>query len=131
MPNHTTYTDDLAEFVIDGLWQGKTMPQLEKENPTINRRTVTRWRKAHPEFDKEYQDAMTGGAWALVESTREIVDNLGEPADSRKLRAWQRFVEAKRKAPNELSEKVRNEITGPNGGPLQYQRVEIVAVEPE
>lgn len=114
MPNHTTYTDELAEFVIDGLWQGKTMPQLEEENPVINRRTVSRWRKARPEFDAEYQAAMTGGAWALVDEIIPILDAIEADKDaaSRKARAWGRLEVAKRKAPGELGDRQSIEHSG-------------------
>lgn len=107
MGNPSTYTPDLAEFVINRLWEGRTIPEIERENPIIKRRTLADWRAAHPEFAKQYKAAMEGGAYAAVDETREIVDNLQEPADSRKLRAWQRFEEAKRKAPHIFGDKVQ------------------------
>lgn len=112
----STYSDERAGIVLDALWEGKTITQLEALYPWAKRRTLSDWRKSHPDFDALYKDAMVGGAYAIVDETREIVDNLQEPADSRKLRAWQRFEEAKRKAPNELGD--RKILAGDPGAPL-------------
>lgn len=114
----TTYSDELAEIVIEWLWSGKTMTQLEREDPRIKRRTVSDWRRDNPEFGARYEEAMIGGAYALVDETRDIVDTLGEPADSRKLRAWQRFEEAKRKAPKVFGDKVDVNHGGQPGNPV-------------
>lgn len=114
----TTYSDELAELVIEWLWSGKTMTQLEREDPRIKRRTVSDWRRDNPEFGARYEEAMIGGAYAVVDETREIVDNLNEPADSRKLRAWQRFEEAKRKAPKVFGDKVDVNHGGQPGNPV-------------
>jgi hypothetical protein len=116
MPNPTTYTDDLAEFIIDKLWEGKTINQIELLNPIIKRRTIADWRKSHPDFDVQYKEAMVGGAYAIVDETRDIVDNMNEPVDSRKVRTWQRLEEAKRKAPNELGD--RKILAGDPTAPL-------------
>lgn len=108
MGNPTTYTDELAEMVIDWLWQGKTITQLERHDERIRRRTVNDWCRDHPEFGGRYKEAMVGGAFACVDETRDIVDNLEEPCDSRKLRAWQRLEEAKRKAPHLLGDRIQH-----------------------
>ena len=102
----TTYSEELAELIIDALWSGKTMTQIERDDPRIRRRTVSDWKTNNPEFGKRYAEAMIGGAYAIVDETRDIVDNTAEPADSRKLRAWQRFEEAKRKAPQVFGDRV-------------------------
>jgi len=112
----TTYSDELAELIIDTLWSGKTMAQLERDDPRIRRRTVCDWKRDNPEFGRRYAEAMVGGAYALVDETRDIVDNTSEPADSRKLRAWQRFEEAKRKAPQIFGDRVT--LAGDKDAPL-------------
>lgn len=126
----TTYNEELAELIIDTLWSGKTMAQLERDDPRIRRRTVSDWRRDNPEFGERYAEAMIGGAHALVDETRDIVDNTSEPADSRKLRAWQRFEEAKRKAPQVFGDKLALGGAGDLPAINTVTRIERVIVDP-
>lgn len=126
----TTYSEELAELIIDTLWSGKTMAQLERDDPRIRRRTVSDWKRGNPEFGQRYAEAMIGGAYALVDETRDIVDNTGEPADSRKLRAWQRFEEAKRKAPQVFGDKLALGGAGDLPAINTVTRIERVIVDP-
>lgn len=126
----TTYSEELAELIIDTLWSGKTMAQLERDDPRIRRRTVNDWKRDNPEFGQRYAEAMIGGAYALVDETRDIVDNTREPADSRKLRAWQRFEEAKRKAPQVFGDKLALGGAGDLPAINTVTRIERVIIDP-
>lgn len=126
----TTYSEELAELIIDTLWSGRTMAQLERDDPRIRRRTVSDWKRDNPEFGERYAEAMIGGAYALIDETRDIVDNTSEPADSRKLRAWQRFEEAKRKAPQMFGDKLALGGAGDLPAINTVTRIERVIVDP-
>lgn len=116
MGNPTTYTETLAEALLNGLWEGKTLPEIQQEHPELKRRTISDWCEDHPQFGVEYRMAMVGGAHHLIDETTTIVDNLKEPSDSRKVRAWQRFELAKRKAPHVLGDRVT--LAGDKEAPL-------------
>lgn len=117
MANPTTYTDELAEMALEHFWGGGTWPQLTAKEPLLKKRTFQDWCRARPALAESYKAAMEGGAGVLIDETRTIVDNLQEPADSRKLRAWQRFEEAKRKAPRLYGD--RQVLAGDPEAPLQ------------
>lgn len=126
----TTYNEELAELIIDALWSGKTITQLERADPRIRRRTVSDWKRDNPKFGERYAEAMIGGAYAIVDETRDIVDNTSEPSDSRKLRAWQRFEEAKRKAPQVFGDKLALGGAGDLPAINTVTRIERVIVDP-
>lgn len=126
MSNPTTYTEELAEAILDGLWEGKTIPQIAKEvgDPRIKRRSIARWRENNPEFDKLYRAAMDGGAEALLDAGLEIVDDRdGDPdSSSRRIRADYREKLAKRKAPHLYSDRVT--LAGDRDNPLHGMSAE-------
>jgi transposase-like protein len=115
MPNHTAYTDEIAEQIIDRLWDGVPLTEICRDLE-LKPRTVRDWTQTHPEFGAQYKDAMVGGAHALVDETKEIVDNTDEKPESRKVRAWQRFEMAKRKAPHVFGDRVT--LAGDRDNPL-------------
>lgn len=118
MGKPTTYSPELAEFILEGLWEGKTITQLARENSAIKRRTVSDWRKNHPGFDQQYREAMTGGAEALLDESLDVVDDrVSDPdASSRRARAWARHEVAKRKAPQLYGDRVT--LSGDPEAPL-------------
>lgn len=106
MARPSEYTAELAEQIVDRLWEGETLTAICADLG-LKRRTVSDWRKNHPDFGEQYDAAMVGGAYALIDQTTEIVDNLAEKPESRKVRAWQRFELAKRKAPKVLGDRMQ------------------------
>lgn len=102
----SAYTEDLGNAIIDRLWEGETLVAICRDLG-LKPRTVRDWTDRHEEFGKAYEAAMVGGAHALVDETKEIVDNLEEKPESRKVRAWQRFEMAKRKAPKVFGDRVQ------------------------
>lgn len=115
MAKPSLYTDEIAEDIIRRLWDGEALTAICRDEGMPAPRTVRDWTAAHPEFGEAYKAAMEGGAYALIEETTEIVDNLEERPESRKVRAWQRFELAKRKAPHAFGDKVALQHSGAVG----------------
>jgi hypothetical protein len=93
--------------------------------------TVFRWKAEQPEFATMYEAAKLEQLYCGVEECNEIADKAKKtPAGiaHAKLRIDTRLKVAQRLKPKELGEKVTNELTGPNGGPVQFQRIERVVV---
>lgn len=118
MAKPTTYTEELAEKIIDALWEGKTLTDLHREDERIRRRTVSDWRKSHPGFDERYREAMLGGCEALLDDGLVIVDDrINDPdAASRRIRADYREKLVKRKAPHLYGDRVT--LAGDRDAPL-------------
>lgn len=118
MSRPTTYTDEIADEIVDGLWEGKTLTQLQREGLSINRRTISDWRKSHSDFDERYRTAMAGGAEALLDEGLDIVDDRNSDPDaaSRRVRSEYREKLAKRKAPHLYSDRLT--LSGDPDAPL-------------
>lgn len=121
----TTFTDELADFIINGLWEGKTLPELCAERPQLKPRTISDWRKAHPEFRADYDAAMEGGAGQLIDECLPILDDTEEDAQSRRIRVWGRLEIAARKAPLRYGTKID---LNHRGTVKTINRVELVAL---
>lgn len=111
MARPTAYTDELAEQIIDRLWEGETLTAICRDIG-VKPRTVRDWTKHHEDFGIAYDEAMVGGAHALIDSTVEISDGLEEDPASRKVRIYAREQYAKRKAPKVFGDKVALEHGG-------------------
>lgn len=116
MGNPTTYTDELAAFVLQRLADGDTIPQICRANPKLKKETIRDWRKARPEFAKAYDEAMLDGCHAQLDDTLEIADNVDEDPGSRKVRIWARHELIKRKRPDVFSD--RQVLAGDPEAPL-------------
>lgn len=93
--------------------------------------TIFRWRAEQPEFAKMYEAAKVEQLYAGIDECTEIADaaeQTSEGIQKAKLRIETRLKVAQRLKPKELGEKVTNELTGPDGGPVQLQRIERVVV---
>ena len=81
----------------------------------IGRRTVYDWREADPEF---------AAAWD--EAEEEAIDALELAARERAIDGSDRMMEILLKAhrPEKYVERMRTELSGPNGGPVPIQAIE-------
>lgn len=86
----------------------------------VGRRTVYEWRDSDPEF---------AAAWADAEE--EAVDKLEQVARERALDSSDRMLEILLKAhrPEKYVDRVRSEVTGKDGGPVEYRNLSDEEVE--
>lgn len=124
-----SFTQEKADDICRRLAAGEMMTVIVKTEGMPAMRTVSDWRKAHPEFKEAYDEAMLAGCYVLLEQTIPIVDDITEDAQSRRVRAWGRHEYIKRRRPDMFSEKTTTELTGAGGEPL-FKELYIVAVEP-
>lgn len=85
--------------------------------------TVFRWKAEHPEFATMYEAAKVEQLYCGIEECTEIADKAkktNEDIAHAKLRIDTRIKVAQRLKPKEFGEKVTNELTGPNGGPIEF-----------
>lgn len=113
-------------------------------------RTVYDWMAADKEFSDRMEVARQIGADVIAEETLEIADDArndwmerhdpdgddtgwklnGEHVQRSKLRIDTRLKLLAKWHPKKYGEKVTAEHTGPGGGPVQYERIERVIVDP-
>lgn len=105
----------------------------------IGRRTAYEWRTADPVFAAAWDEAeqmaadrLEREAWRRgVEGVDKPVVYKGEITDTFKEYS-DRMLELLLKAhrPERFREKVSTELSGPDGGPVQFQQIELVPVAP-
>lgn len=108
--------------------------------------TVFLWLRTHSEFSEQYAKAKAEAADALVEEILDISDDgsndwmasndpenagyrtNGEAIQRSRLRVDTRKWIASKLKPKKYGDRVTQEVTGPNGGPLEHRvtRIELV-----
>lgn len=139
------YSDELAATICERLTNGATLRQLCTAEGMPDRSTVYRWLEAHEDFRDRYARAceLRADAWAdeLIEIADEAArdtkrnDRGEESADAEwisrsKLRVDARKWLMARAAPKKYGDKVLNEHTGADGGPV-VTAIEFTIVDPK
>lgn len=118
-------------------------------------RTIMNWLGYRPEFVQQYARARDAQADALVDESLDIADDgsndwmerrseaekgagvntgwvlNGEHVQRSKLRVEQRRWAASRLAPKRYGDKVMQEHSGPDGGPMQITGIQVTIVDPK
>lgn len=132
--SESTYTPELgAAFCAAMASTTDSIATICEREGMPSKATVFRWRAAIPEFAKMYEAAKLEQLYAGIEECTEIADlaiPTSEGIQHAKLRIDTRLKVAQRLKPKELGEKVTNEITGADGGPVQIEKIERVIVRP-
>ena len=127
----TTFTAEMGDRICAWIAEGKTLYSFCLQEGTPNIATVSDWRRTQPVFDKNYARARDDGWDVFAEKLIErSIDVRPEYAQSRRLEIdagkWYLSKVAHRRYGDRLD--VKQEITGPGGGPLQ---LEAVLLKPE
>lgn len=121
------YTPELAERVLAELRKhGSTLRAAAAVG--IDRSTITSWCELFPEFEPQYARAKADGIDAMVEDTIEIADEPppltafgsvdGGAVQHAKVRIETRRWYAERLAARKYGVLIKQEIGGPEGGPI-------------
>lgn len=71
----SSYTQDLADLICEGLASGMSMRTVCKEETLPSMQTVFSWLRKYPEFLEQYTRAKAESADALVEEMIDICDD--------------------------------------------------------
>lgn len=118
MANHLKFSQELWDRMLAHLRAGKMMTTFYAAEG-LGKSTVRDWRRESPELTTEYKDAKLEGSFAILEEVLAIADTKADDPACRKVRIYARFEYLKRRDPERFSEKVRTELTGRNGGPVE------------
>jgi transposase len=110
---------------------GKSLRQASKDEG-VSEATILRWidRDETGELEKRYARARDG---LLTHHTRELLEiaDAAEDAAKAKLQVDTRKWIMSKLMPQKFGDKVRNEVSGPDGSPVQtVTRIERVIVDP-
>lgn len=141
------FSQDLADVICEQLVEGHSLRAIcrREDMPAIS--SVFKWMREHPKFSEQY-------ALAKQEQVDTLADEIIEIADERelervevdgvlmaikydavavnrnRLRVDARKWAASKLKPKKYGEKVSQEISGPDGGPVQVDRIERRIVRP-
>ena len=131
MARPTDYTPELAAEICSKLADGLSLKAICLGDDMPDKATVYRWIAKHDEFRDLYAHAREDQADTLADEIVDIADNC-ERDDANKARLQvdaRKWVAAKLK-PKRYGDKVTNEHTGPDGGPVKYERIERHIIDP-
>lgn len=146
------YSEKIADEICDRLANGESLRSICKSEHMPHVGTVCRW-LAKPEnagFREQYTRAREVQADILADETLDIADDAsndwmkragkdgepgwvfnGEAARRSQIRIDARKWYAGKLAPKKYGDRQQIEHSGPDGGPVQVQRIERVVVDPK
>lgn len=137
----STFAQDIADAICERLMDGESLRTICKSDDMPAASTVFRWLTLHKPFSEQYARAREIQADLLFDDVLDIADDgtndwmqranadgtlgdvvlNGEHVQRSKLRVDARKWMAGKLAPKKYGERVVNEHTGPNGGPIQTE----------
>ncbi len=146
MGRPTDYTPELADKICEGIANAISLVKICSADDMPNPRTVYRWRREHEEFCQNYASAREDQADFFAEEIIDISDNHAsspliidgvpmvvkgeivmrvDPAavSHAKLMVDTRKWLASKFKPNNYADKLKQELSGPEGAPIQTDSV--------
>lgn len=114
----TIYSDELAKEICMSIAKGKSVRHICKPEDMPAMSTIFLWLLDNDEFSEQYARAKTIQAMVMEEDIIEIVDGDGD-VQRDKLRAETRKWLMTKLAAKKYGEKIQQEITGKDGGPIK------------
>jgi hypothetical protein len=131
----TLYTPDLADRICEWLSNGKSLRSFCLQEGTPKATTVVRWTREDAEFAVRYARARDEGFDRLAELTRDVANDTSiAPEDVQRAKLgfdanrWYLSKVAHRRYGDRLD--VRQEISGPGGGPIAVDVLTQVLLAP-
>jgi hypothetical protein len=118
----SSYSEEIAENIIGGLMDGRSLVQICEDEGMPNRRTVLRWMENDGDFAARCARAREMQADLMDDKIASLIDNVtpeSAPADRVKLAALQ--WRASKLAPKKYGDKIDHTHAGPDGGPVQHR----------
>jgi len=116
------WTPELIETICDRIISGDSVHQICKDKGMPSEPSFYRKMMSEPEFERTIARAREVAQEAEVEYMREIADSATpEDHNVKKLQIWTRMWIAAKKAPKKYGDRIAQEITGADGGPVQME----------
>ena len=130
----STYSESIADAICERLAEGESLRAICSDDAMPCKAAVFRWLSEWPEFADQYARAREEQAETLADELVAIADGHGGE-DSAVLTARDRLRVDARKwvasklKPKKYGDRIQQELSGPNGGPIPTT-IQIVGVEP-
>ena len=134
------YTQELADQICEQLADGLSLRSVCLAEDMPDKSTVFRWLRTHDEFRDQYERAKAESADALIDEMLDIADDgsndwmkrsgkdeedywvvNGEHVQRSRLRLDARKWIASKLKPKKYGDKTTTEVTGADGGPIEYR----------
>lgn len=144
----STFTQEIADEICARLSKGEPLAHICRDEHMPAVRTVSDWKVASEQFSADFTRARDEGFDHLAAECLRIADTPAEGVETtvkangdeetrkgdmlghRKLQIETRLKLLAKWDPKRYGEKVQNEHTGAEGGPVQIERIERVVIRP-
>lgn len=141
----SSYSQEVADEICEQIANGKSIRQICLADNMPAMSTVFKWLRDIDGFSEQYAHAREAQAELLAVEIIEIADDgrndtyMDEEGNVRtnqdviarsRLRVDARKWIASKLKPKVYGDKVTNEVTGQDGGPVQFEKIERVIVRP-
>lgn len=128
----SVYDPEIAQTILERLSDGETLRAICRTDGMPPESTVRKWALQDREgFGAQYTHAREIGFASMAEQVVEIADSSGlDPADKRIRFDARRWLLSKA-LPKVYGDKISQEISGPDGGAVKIERIELVACIPD
>lgn len=124
----SVFTQALFDKICELIADGKSVHGICELKGMPDRTTFHRWCKRKPELQAQYDAAYLEGERAILDDMRYIGDTAKDAAIAR-VQIDQRKWELKIRNRKVYGDHITEEVTGPNGGPLQVIRLRMAPVD--
>ena len=128
------FTQGLADAVCESLAQGNSLRKTCRKKELPSRYTVMNWLvdSNKKEFFNQYAQARKIGSDVIFDELIELADKCKDPilAQLLKIRIDTRKWCLARQQPRKYGDKIQQEITGKDGGPIDHN-IKVTYVEPK
>ncbi|MEQ4710671.1 ubiquitin carboxyl-hydrolase [Providencia alcalifaciens] len=123
MGRPSDYLPEVADDICTLIADGESLRSVCKKKGMPNMTKIMRWLRENADFREQYAKAMESRADAVFEELFDIADDVAEePAaiSKAKLRIDTRKWALSRMSPKKYGDKITTELTGKDGGAIQY-----------
>ena len=118
----TTYSDSIAAAICGLISEGNSLRSICKSSEMPSCSTVFLWLRHHPEFSEQYARAREEQADAIADECLDIAEN--EPDVQRaRLKIDARKWFASKMKPRKYGDRIHQEHTGREGGPIVTSKI--------
>lgn len=122
MGRPSLYSAALASRICEKVSACEAVHKFAGKDGMPNEATIYRWLNEHPDFCENFTRARERQADRMVAECREIADTEKDKmgaVERDRLRVQVRQWGAERMAPKKYGARVKQELSGPNGGPIE------------
>jgi len=120
------YSEELTDEICCRIADGESLRRICEDEGMPHRDTVRKWLGEREEFSGQYARARDEQADYYADEIIEIADSSGDDVALGRLKMDARKWVASKLKPKKYGERLTNEITGKDGGPLEVQFTDVL-----